>query len=54
MDLYVVKDENYQLVVRAKSWEEAKQKAINWSKNKISLDTLLLEAFICDNDEVIE
>lgn len=54
MDLYVVKDDCYILVVKAESWQDAKQKAINWSKNKMSLDASQLVAYACDYNEIIE
>lgn len=53
-NLFVIEDENYKLVVKAKNWKDAKQKAISWSKNKMSLDINRLEVSICDNNEVIE
>ena len=53
-NLFVIEDENYKLVVKTKNWYDAKQKAISWSKNKMSLDINRLEVSICDNNEVIE
>lgn len=52
--LYVVEDENYRLLIRAEGWQDAERKAINWAKNKISLDIAHLKTSLCDNDEVIE
>lgn len=56
MDLYIVEDENYRLVVKANNWNEAKEKANSWFQFKFgrSLDIKQLQVSICDNDEVIE
>ena len=55
-DLYIVEDENYRMIVKANNWKEAKQKACDWFKTKynINLDITQLQAYICDNDVVIE
>ena len=56
MDLYIVEDENYRLVVKANNWNEAKEKANGWFQFKFgkSLDIKQLQVSICDNNEVIE
>lgn len=53
-DLYIVEDENYKLVIKASDWIEAEKKAIEWAKNKVSLDKRYLKVNLCDNHEVIE
>ena len=54
MNLYIVFDENYKLVVKASNWEEAKQKAIDYAKSKYALDISQLDISLCDNNEIIE
>ena len=54
MNLYIVSDENYTLVVRANDWKDAMQKAIDYAKSKYALDISQLDVSLCENNEIIE
>ena len=52
--LFIVEDGNYKFVVKANSYNEAKEKVINWCANTHTLRLNDIGVDICDNDEVIE
>lgn len=58
MDLYVVENSDYgfRLIIRATSWQEAKEKAVSWffENHNRKTDASQWDAVVCDNDEIIE